>query len=56
MSHIVNDLTSFGSQTVIELPPSHSSKTSKPYWRSDGFLSSLDHYMGIVARASALIG
>jgi hypothetical protein len=56
MSDITYDWMPFETQTVTELATASSVKTLKPYCREHEFRSALDHYMGVFAKASALIG
>ena len=56
MDEIASDRTQLETPTATELETAYSVKTRRPSWREDGLLSVLDHYMAVVARASALIG
>ena len=56
MSDITYDWMPFETQTTTDLPIRRMVRTSKPYRREDEFRSALDHYMGVFAKASALIG
>ncbi|MEP7173018.1 MAG: hypothetical protein ABI705_05960 [Aestuariivirga sp.] len=56
MSNIANDLIPFETQTEMEPQNAHVANTRTANWRDSEFHSALDHYMGIFARASALIG
>lgn len=56
MFNIANELIGFGTQNVTEPQPAHSAKSGPPIWLDNEFRSALDHYMGIFAKASTLIG
>jgi hypothetical protein len=56
MSDITADWIPLDTQTVTESEGASSMKTRKPYWRAGEFRAVLDHYMGVFARTSSLIG
>ena len=56
MSKIANDLIPSETQTAMEPQTPRVANACTANWRDSEFRSVLDHYMGIFARASALIG